>query len=401
MEKVKYLILGGGPAGLALGAALKKNGQESFLILEQEAQAGGLCKSQLVDGSELDISGGHFLDVRNQKVVDFIFEYMPREEWNFYTRDSRIYIHDTYIGHPFEANIWQFDTEIQNRYLDSIKCAGCNSKEPMPERFTDWIYWKFGKEIADNYMLPYNKKMFGDNLDKLGTYWLEKLPDVSYEETMISCKEHKPYGKQPGHVKFYYPKKYGFGEPFRRIANSLHDNIIYNSKITSLDVKEHIVNEKFRAEVIINTVPWTSINDICGISDRVKTIISELAHTSIYVDYYNKTIDNEAQWIYYPDESKSYHRILVRHNFLDKSKGYWTETNSDRIDKNAEKSMFSYMTEYAYPLNTVGKNENMTFLLNEMSLNGVIGIGRWGEWQHYNMDAVIDRSLNLANQLNK
>lgn len=27
-------------------------------------------------------------------------------------------------------------------------------------------------------MLPYNKKMFGDELNELGTYWLEKLPNV-------------------------------------------------------------------------------------------------------------------------------------------------------------------------------------------------------------------------------
>ena len=55
-------------------------------------------------------------------------------------------------------------------------------------------------------MLPYNEKMFGDDLDALGTYWLEKLPDVSFEDTLRSCLTHKAYGKQPGHANFLYPK---------------------------------------------------------------------------------------------------------------------------------------------------------------------------------------------------
>lgn len=37
MEKVKYLILGAGPAGLTLASRLKDQGETSFLVLEKEA----------------------------------------------------------------------------------------------------------------------------------------------------------------------------------------------------------------------------------------------------------------------------------------------------------------------------------------------------------------------------
>ena len=42
---MKYLILGGGPAGLTAGYSLMKCQCDSFLILEAEKQAGGLCRS--------------------------------------------------------------------------------------------------------------------------------------------------------------------------------------------------------------------------------------------------------------------------------------------------------------------------------------------------------------------
>ncbi|MBQ9490195.1 MAG: NAD(P)-binding protein, partial [Lachnospiraceae bacterium] len=65
MERVTYLILGGGPAGLSLANLIKRKWPKaSFLVLEKEEEAGGLCRSAMVDGSPLDIGGGHFLDVR-------------------------------------------------------------------------------------------------------------------------------------------------------------------------------------------------------------------------------------------------------------------------------------------------------------------------------------------------
>ncbi len=39
MERVKYLILGAGPAGLSFANCLKQKGEESFLLLEKEKEA--------------------------------------------------------------------------------------------------------------------------------------------------------------------------------------------------------------------------------------------------------------------------------------------------------------------------------------------------------------------------
>ena len=101
--------------------------------------------------------------------------------------------------------------ENQVEYLKSIAVAGCNLKEEMPQEFVSWIYWKLGDKIAENYMIPYNQKMFGEDLNQLGTYWLEKLPNVSFEETLLSCLTKKAYGEQPGHAKFFYPKNMDMG----------------------------------------------------------------------------------------------------------------------------------------------------------------------------------------------
>ena len=58
--KTKFLILGAGPAGLTFANRLQEKGINDYLVLEQEHEAGGLCRSTDVDGFPLDIGGGHF-----------------------------------------------------------------------------------------------------------------------------------------------------------------------------------------------------------------------------------------------------------------------------------------------------------------------------------------------------
>ena len=74
------------------------------------------------------------------------------------------------------------------------------------------------------------------------------------------------------------------------------------------------------------------------------------------------------------------------------------ETNSERKDDNTNSS-FRYTNDYAYPLNTIGKEEIMQEILAYSKSKGIIGLGRWGEWQHYNTDVVVELAMQLADQL--
>lgn len=401
--RMKYLILGAGPAGLALANRLEQNGEKSYLVLEKEAEAGGLCRSVDVDGSPFDIGGGHFLDVRRPKVNEFLFGFMPEEEWKKYDRDSRIIVNGNAVNHPIEANIWQMKIEDQVEYLKSIAGAGCNLGIEMPQSFVDWIYWKLGSKIAEDYMIPYNQKMFGNELDQLGTYWLEKLPSVSFEDTLRSCLTKKAYGDQPGHAQFYYPREYGYGELWLRMAKALGGNIKYKEDIKGIDFTDKTVmtsdGSNYQADIIITTIPWMEFEVIIGMPEDIKKSIEELKFSSIQTEYFSDRLATDAHWIYYPDPKLAYHRILVRHNFCPNSKGYWTETNVERIRSRNVSGSFKHINQYAYPLNTVRKPEIMNKLLSWSRAQGVIGLGRWGEHRHYNSDVTVELAMKLADAL--
>lgn len=400
MATTHYLILGAGPAGLTFSHRLLERGVSDFLVVEKEDEAGGLCRSAEVDGAPLDVGGGHFIDVRRPAVTEFLFRFMPEGEWNRFERKSRIHVRGQWIDSPIEANVWQLDKATQRRYLADIAAAGCNAGRPMPASFVEWIAWKLGRAIAEDYMLPYNRKMFGDDLDALGTYWLEKLPNVSYEDTLRSCRERRPFGSQPGHASFLYPKRQGSGELWRRMGEALGPRLRTGAEAVSLDVTSRTAvfadGTAIRAETVVNTVPWPAFGTVSGLSPESAAAIASLRHTGIHVDYHAEPFDSDAHWIYEPDPALPEHRYLLRGNFLPGAKGFWTET---RIGRSRPATGPRFEMPWAYPLNTVGKNEAMAGLLAECAGCRVFGLGRWGEWQHYNSDVVVEKALALADAI--
>ncbi len=89
----------------------------------------------------------------------------------------------------------------------------------------------------------------------------------------------------------------------------------------------------------------------------------------------------------------------MRKNFCPGSKGCWTETNLTRFDTDKAEGRTFFVNEYAYPLNTIGKQEKIKELLDHAAAKNIIGLGRWGQWQHFNSDVVIKKALELGKRL--
>jgi protoporphyrinogen oxidase len=388
---VKILILGAGPTGLTLGNILLDNNYKDFTILEANPEVGGLCRTVYISGIPVDVGGGHFLDKKNEIACNFIFRFLPKSEWNEFSRSSKIFFKGKEIGYPFESSIWELDIKDQIRIIKSLITSGSQKGEKKPKKFIDWINWKLGTEIANDYMIPYNKKMFGDNLDLLGTYWLDKLPNVSIDEILESSLNKKNQGTAPAHSNFYYPKKFGYGEVWLRMGNRLNNHIILNTRVDSINIKNKLINNKYKFDLLISTIPLTNLKNN-NFPFQINKILDELKHTSVRIDYFDELINTKAQWVYDPDLATSYHRILNVPNFYNSQKGFWTETNENR---SKVKSRYSFYNEFSYPLNTVNKIKQMNKITKWANKHNVYLLGRWGTWRHINSDIAVKEAIDF------
>lgn len=397
-QKVKFLILGAGPSGLVFARQLQLLGEESFLILEHDADVGGLCRSQRVHDIDVDIGGGHFLDSRNTEATSFLFSHLPVEGWKKYSRISHIETPSGPIDYPFEANIWQFPIHEQIRHLDALARAGSVVGMREPPNFNDWLRWKFGDAIADDYLLPYNRKLWGPSFDGLGVYWVSKLPNVSFRETLESCLLRRPRGVIPAHAEFYYPITGGYGSVWRTIASKFEDRIALSVPVRAIEDKT--INGTFAGSIIINTIPWTVWAQCGNLPRNIMEDCRGLAATSVDVDLYLQRMHSPAQWVYISDEKITYHRILNMSNFGRPRCAYCTETNSMRnIRQDKLGAIWRHTNEYAYPVPLFDKPKRISRILEWARSKGVYGLGRWGEWEHYNSDVCVSRALALAKRL--
>lgn len=391
--RVKFLILGAGPSGLAFAHTLLRWGEASFLVLEKESEPGGLCRSTDVDGAPLDIGGGHFLDVRKPEVLDLMFRFLPESEWNRFERVAKIRLRGVEVDHPLEANLWQLPVDAQADFLESIARAGAVRGDPMPEVFEDWICWKLGERIAREYLLPYNRKIWRLDLNRLGTYWLHKLPEVSFRDTLVSCLQRRPCGSLPAHGVFLYPKRHGYGEVWRRMGAALGERLLTGVPVNRIDWRTRRVNGEFEADVIVNSIPWPVWRAAGDLPPEIAAAVARLVHIPVDVDYRAELPAGNAHWIYEPDERVSYHRILCRANFLPGSRGGWTETHA-RVSPPAQG--FRHHNEFAYPVNTLDKPAAVESIRAWARSAGVIPLGRWGLWDHINSDVAVALGIQAA-----
>jgi UDP-galactopyranose mutase len=67
--------------------------------------------------------------------------------------------------------------------------------------------------------------------------------------------------------------------------------------------------------------------------------------------------------------------------------------------KDANGERLAFPNEYTYPLNTIDKPIVIKELLSYAKERGVIGLGRWGEHEHYNSDRTVERAMELMEEL--
>jgi protoporphyrinogen oxidase len=402
--KTKYLILGAGMTGCAAARLLQMRGEEDIILLERNEEAGGLCRTKRIGSHVLDIGGGHFLCTRYQEVYDFIFSHIPETEFNRFQRVSKVQVDGEIIDYPIEYNLWQLSEQSGQEYVASCLHAGEVEGRPQPSHFEEWIRWKLGDRIADRYMLPYNRKIWGVEPEEMDIDWLSKLPRVDTDAILTSWKNrHSDRERMPSHDYFYYPKEGGFQRIFDAISSGVRDKVWLSRPLHKLEHRGDCwrVNDEIDAEIIINTIPWHAVHNAVahGRAD-LQSSMERLQISSLVVSLYEEPYSHDWHWLYLASESIPHHREFFIHNFAPHSApgGLYRETNLKRWAP-GHGEIFHWTNDAAYPIPVRGHAAAIRTVLDSYAQKRLYGLGRWGQHAYFNSDVCIREAMKLVKNL--
>ena len=363
--------------------------------------------------------GGHVFNSRRKDVLDWFWHFFNKEiEFTKAIRDARIALPiNEYkfkmIGYPIENHAYQLDEGTLKLFIKDLISMASSSNINEPKNFKEFLKLKFGDTLYNLYFKPYNEKIWKRDLTKVPLNWLEgKLPMPSLDEIIFNNFQREKENTMV-HSSFYYARENGSQHIADRLSQNL--DILYNSEVKSI-IKN---NDKW---LINNNHSFDKVIYAGNIKD-LNSVLENSIDISIYekdineLEYHGTTsalcyIDNNPySWIYMPDKNHSAHRIICTGNFSKNNNAtdqltatieFTDYKSKEEILQELKKMPYNpqyithKFTKYTYPIQNNQTREMIGKLKNVLEVNKMYLLGRFAEWEYYNMDAAMGAALDLS-----
>jgi len=290
--KKTAIIIGAGPAGLTAAYELLTKTDIVPIVIEQDAQVGGLSKTINYKGNKIDI-GGHRFFSKSERVINWWLQFLPLEAGNakdpidiryhnqhasiavsdeqqghgenvmmLRPRKSRIYYQRKFFDYPLQLNMqtirllgWKKILRIGAAYLKA-KAFPLRPETNLAQFFTN----RFGKELYETFFKDYTEKVWGVPCEQIPSSWgHQRVKDLNItrllRHSLSSLFSNNTTLQQKGTStslieQFLYPR-YGPGQMWEQVASAI---------------------EQLGGTILLNTTTtaWLCNNDgrITGISTR-------------------------------------------------------------------------------------------------------------------------------------
>ena len=303
MERTRYLIVGAGVSGLAFADWLR---DDDYLVVEAEDEIGGYCRTIKRDGFVWDYAG-HFFHFRHPEIERDLVERMGDRRVLRVERDSRIWYADRLIDFPFQKNIHQLPEDEYEQCVRDLR----DRPEDEGGNFKEMLYARYGRGIAEKFLIPYNEKLYALNLTALDADAMGRFfPHASVEEILgnADAPAHDGYN-----ATFTYPEG-GAIQYVEALARGVHgDRIALGERVLAIDRTAKVATTSRRQigyDRLISSAPLVALLDMCGV-DYDSGVLS---HNKVQV--FNLGFDSkgptDVHWIYYPQRDLSFYREIGR-----------------------------------------------------------------------------------------
>lgn len=407
---MKIGILGAGITGLSAGRLLSQN--FDIEIIESLGAPGGIARTKTVEGMSYHTTGGHCLNSKYPEVLELIFnEIMPKHEWHKVTRKAVIQFKGQQVNYPIEYAIKQIFAIDKNLALKIVKEFLASNDDNADDNLDSWFRKKFGTTLAEEYFIPYNKKIWNTDPADMDPAWVEDKLPIPNIDSFISSLIDSAEDSMP-HTEFYYPNSNNQNTFVENLAKGL--NIRYSTRVDSISYEESekcwVVNNSFKYDKIISTLPLNVLPGLlkdCPL--RVVKAASNLKYNKVSTMIW-ESMPTESTWTYIPNPTSIFHRYIHIGNFFRPRSNYTiTESIGERSyaemhdqgkkDPFLIRSIDNHISEHAYVIFDKNYHSNKKVIFDYLNAIELDSIGRFGEWEYYNMDVCIKRAMELNKKI--
>lgn len=315
MESTRLLVVGAGISGLATVAF---GDERDYLVIDKDDAIGGYCKTVKQDGFVWDYSG-HFFHFKHPDIEAWLRERMPGQEIRTVTKKSFISYKGAWIDFPFQKNIHQLP---KDEFIDCLvdlylaRAPGA-AKEKAPEgNFKEMLYARFGRGIAEKFLIPYNEKLYATDLsvldkDAMGRFF----PHADLTDIILNMRtpDNATYN-----ATFTYPRG-GAIEYVNALAREVSpDRIALSEALVSVDLRARVAKtskREIRFERLVSSAPFDKLVAICGL--RAPDRAFSYNRVLVFNLGFDKKGPKDVHWTYFPDRARSFYRVGFYDNIMD------------------------------------------------------------------------------------
>jgi protoporphyrinogen oxidase len=423
--KADTIVIGAGPAGL--GAALALG--DSATVLESRKTVAGLCDTLILDGAIFDL-GGHSFSTPHPAIRRLIFDALEMEEQK---RDAWCWVNGEYVRYPFQQHFSELRDPDSRQACQIGLQAACGWQDAA--NFDEYLDRRFGRGIAELFMRPYNRKLWGADLTRLNTEWVAErvAAPAGTVETSISKKGRRlPLSKE---ALIAYPARGGYGEIFRALARRVAD-LRFGQSVTSIEPQTSTLRtangETVSWRRIVSTLPLPVLLRLipkvpAAISSAVSVL--EALPITLVMLVLDGRLETLRQRIYCPDADVGGHKIVLNHNsshWLRASPRHGVQVEISDVSPfmrstDPKKLLTAFVAAllrmgvirspdyvrraevlripFGYPVQTHSRSSAVALAQHWLSEHRIYTVGRFGEWAYINSDEALYRGHCLGTKL--
>jgi protoporphyrinogen oxidase len=328
------VVLGAGLAGLSAAYHAKKAGLP-YLLFEKNERAGGLVRSEQVNGFSFDYTG-HLLHMSQERTRALVLgELGLKEQFVPVERDSWVYSHSRFTRAHFQSNLFGLPPAVVSECLEGLlRAHGAlpprpGARPPAPAKgaggpefrtFEDFNLATLGEGIYKHFMEPYNTKLWGVHPSKMTTEFQSRfVPRPSM--TQIFDGALRDVGKPQGYnANFIYPKRVGIEILSRALAARVE--LAVGTRAVRVDARRRLVTlsdgRTLAYARLVSTLPLTRLVSILSAAPApVKRAAARLRASSVLnvnLGIRGRDVSTK-QWIYVPEPHLPFYRVGFYHNF--------------------------------------------------------------------------------------